>query len=800
MLGLLQDFKFAARMLWKNPGFTIVAMLTLALGIGANAATFSVVHSVLLRPLPYPGSGRLVSISVRSFPKFTQIQEQSHTLESTAAYYSFGLSLATPREAEAVTGAHVSPDFFRVLGVAPAHGRTFLSEEQQEGGANVAILSDGFWHSHFAGDPSIVGKSLPLDGASVTVVAILPSSFRFPFEFPEPDIWLPRVFEHPLLKPEQVHLGAGYLSVIGRLAPGATASKAQAELNTINDRYRRQFGNFADAKNEPLTVTPLEESLVAGLRRSLLVLLAAVGFVLLIGCANITNLLLARATAREKEIGLRKALGASRARLIRQLLSESLLLASLGGALGVALAAGLVPILRTISPGTLPRVTEVRLDGPVLLFSLALCLVTMILFGLLPAIQAAGRQLHDALKEGVRGSSISGGRARLRSVLVVAEMAIALILITGAGLLMESFAHLMRVDLGFSPHGVMTFPLNLPATRYTQPAQHIQFYRQSLERVRALPQVRSAGLVSFLPLSGGYRLSYFCFEGQVCQGLGKDPLLAFWQVSPGYLETMRTPLLRGRLFNDRDIQTGAPVVILNEAAAQHFWPNQIALGKHVAGSRDLTQREVVGVVADAKFSALNAATADQLYVPLEQMPYPTMTLVVRSAARPEPLVAAVRAKIAELDPTLPVSGILSMDNVLATSVAQPRMTMQFVGAFAGFALLLAGVGMYGVMAYTVSMRKQEMGIRISLGANPRDIFNLVIRQGLGLALAGIAVGVLGSLALTRVLAGLLFGVRAVDPLVFAAAALVLTLSTLVACYVPARAATRVDPVIALRLE
>ena len=799
MLGLLQDLKFAARTLRKNLGFASVAVLTLALGIGANTTIFSVVHSVLLKPLPYPASERLVSISASSFPKFTQIHEQSRTLENTAAYYSFGLSLATSREPEAVTGAHVSLEFFRLLGVVPAYGRTFLPEEQQQGGANVAIVSDGFWHSHFAADPSILGKTLPLDGNSVTIVGILPPSFRFPFDFPEADIWMPRIFEHPLLKPEQVHLGAGYLSVIGRLAPGATVAQAQAELNTINDRYGQQFSNFADAKKDPLTVVSLEESLVAGLRVSLLVLLAAVAFVLLIGCANVANLLLARATAREKEIALRKALGASRVRLVRQMLSENLLLAFLGGAFGVGLAAALLPALRSISPGTLPRVADVKLDASVLIFSLILCVVTTVLFGLAPAMQAAGRQLHDALKEGVRGSS-SGGRGRFRGVLVVAEMAIALILIAGAGLLIESFARLMQVNLGFSPNGVMTFPLTLPATRYSQPALQIQFYRQLLERLRAVPEAQSAGLVSFLPLSGGYRLSYFCFEGQVCQGLGKDPLLAFWQVSAGYLEAMRTPLLRGRLFNAQDIDTGAPVVIVNETAAKHFWPNENALGKHVAGSRDLTQREVIGVVADVKFSTLNAATADQLYVPLEQMPYPTMTLVVRSAASPEPLVAAVRGRIAEVDPTLPVSATLSMDSVIATSVAQPRMTMQFVSAFAGFALLLAAIGMYGVMAYTVSMRRQEMGIRMSLGANPRDIFEIVIRQGMGLALTGVVAGILGSLALTRLLASLLFGVRAIDPLVFGGAALILVITALIACYLPARRATRVDPIVVLRFE
>jgi putative ABC transport system permease protein len=518
--------------------------------------------------------------------------------------------------------------------------------------------------------------------------------------------------------------------------------------------------------------------------------------VLLIACANVANLLLARATAREKEMALRKALGASRMRLVRQMLSESLLLAILGGALGVAIAAAMMPWLRSASPGRLPRVAEARIDPAVLLFSLLLCGLSAVLFGLAPAIGAAKRQLHESLKEGVRGCS--GSRGRLRALLVVAEMAAALVLIAGAGLLMESFAHLLRVHLGFSPQGVMTFPLTLPASRYAQPERQTEFYRQLLERVRAVPEVEATGLVSFLPLSGGYRLSYFCFEGQVCRGLGKDPLVAFWQVTPGYFETMRTRLLRGRFFNERDIAGGAPLVMVNETAARHDWPNQDAIGKHLAGSRDLARREVVGVVADVKFSTLNAGSDDQLYVPLEQMPYVTMTLVVRSDASPEPLVNTIRGKIAEIDPTLAVSGILSMDRVIARSAAQPRMTAQFVAAFAACALLLAAIGMYGVMAYSVSTRKQELGIRMSLGANPRDILKL--GQGMRLALAGLILGLLASLALTRLLGSLLFGVPAVEPLVFGGAALVLLTSALLASYLPARRATRVDPVVVLRLE
>jgi putative ABC transport system permease protein len=801
MLNLWQDVKFALRMLRKNPGFTCVAVLTLALGVGANTTIFSVVYAVLLKPLPYPEAGGLVSLTASSFTKFTQIHDQTRTLEATAAYYSFGSSLLTAQEPEAIQGAHVSLDFFRVLGVTPARGRAFLPEEEPTGGANVAILSDGFWRSHFAGDESILGKTLVLDGNSTTVVGILPSGFRFPFEFPEPDVWLPRAFEHPLLKPTQVQMGAGYLSVIGRMRGGEDLAQAQAETDTIDARYRQQFASFADAGKDPSPqVVSLAESLVGGLRASLLVLLAAVGFVLLIACANVANLLLARATVREKEIALRKALGASRGRLVAQLLSESLVLSVLGSALGIGVALTLIPVLRSLKQASLPRLAETRLDVPVLLFSMTICIFTAVLFGLAPALQAAGRQVHDSLKEGVRGSSSGGRRGRLRGTLVAAEMAIALILITGAGLLGESFARLLQVNLGFSPHSVTTFPVILPSTRYAKGEQQAEFYRQALERVRSLPAVESAAFVSFLPLSGGYRLSYFCPEGQVCQGLGKDPLIAFWQVTGGYFETMRAPLLHGRFFDDHDVAGGEPVIIINETAAKHFWPNENAIGKHIAGSRDLIQRQVVGVVADAKFSALKAANADQFYVPSEQMPYSTMTLVVRSAATPAALVAAVRAKIAEVDPTLPISGVLSMDNVIASSVAQPRLIMQLVGAFAAFALLLAAIVMYGVMAYSVSQRKQEIGIRMSLGAGRREILQPIVRQGMTLALAGVIIGVVASLALTRLLTGLLFGVRATDPSIFVAAAAVLVMCAFLACYVPARRATRVDPISVLRSE
>ena len=811
MLNLLQDVTFAIRLLRKNLSFAVVAVLTLALGIGANTTIFSIVRTVLLKPLAYPHAEQLLSINQGderdksktlslSFPKFSQISEQSRTLKSVAAYYSLVVSLETQREPEAVNACRISLDFLGVLGVSPARGRGFLPDEEQVGGPNVAIVSDAFWHSHFAGDEHVLGKTLVLDGNATTIVAVMPASFHFPLAFPEPQIWLPRVFEHRLLRPEQVHLGAGYLSVIARVRDGFKKQQAEAELRAINARYSQQFASFADASDHVLTVESLEESLVSGLRSSLLVLLAAVGFVLLIACANVANLLLARATAREKEIALRKALGASRGRLVRQLLSESVLLSFLGGIFGIGLTVALMPALRSINPGTMPRIEEARIDTQVLLFSLILCVLTAIVFGLAPSLQAATLDLHDALKQGVRGSSAGGRRGRFRAALVIAEMAVALVLMTGAGLMVESFARLMQVNLGFSSKDVMTFPLTLSTARYPHPEQQVQFYRQLLDRVRTAPGVEATGLVSFLPLSGGYRLSYFCAEGQICQGLGKDPLIAFWQASANYLETMRTPLIRGRTFSDRDVAGAAPVVIVNESLATHFWPNQDAVGKHIAGSRDLVQREVVGVVADAKISALNATNADQLYVPLEQMPYSAMTLVVRSEERREPLVATIRGKVAEVDPTLALSGVLSMEDVIANSVAQPRLIAQFVSAFAGFALILAAIGMYGVMAYSVSQRKQEMGIRMSLGAGASEIVRLIVRQGMTLAFAGMVIGAVASLALTRLLSGLLFGVRSTDPAIFAGAAGVLALSAFVACFFPARRATRIDPITILRSE
>jgi len=806
---LLQDLRYALRQLYKSRGFTIVAVLTLGLGIGANTAIFSVVDAVLLQPLPYPDARRLVQVSAAknentglpvSFTKFDQVRAQSQTLESAGAYYPLTVSLVTGRESEALPAARVSLDFFRTLGVTPARGRTFGADEEQLGGRDVAIISDSFWHSHFGGNEGFVGQVLTVDGKDLTVVGILPGNFSFPLQTPEPEIWMPRVDEVATLRPEQIHSGASYLGMVGRLRPGTTLPAARAELKTINARYRAQFGNYVDATNYDLAADSLQESLVGMLRPALLVLLIAVAFVLLIACANVANLLLARATAREREIAVRKALGASNPRIVRQLLSESVLLSFAGGIVGVIVCAALMPTLRALSPGAVPRLNETKVDAGVLLFSLLLCILTGIIFGLAPSLQVARKELHSSLKEGGRGSSEGAGRGRLWAGLVIAEVAVALVLMTGAGLLIESFAHLMRVDPGFTSKNVMTFPLSLPPTRYGQTAQQTEFYRLLLDKVKSVPQVEAAGLTNFLPLSGAVRFVFFCPEGMACQGIGKDPIIALRQVSPSYFDSVRTPLLRGRVFTESDVAGAVPVAIINQTTASRCWPGQDPIGKHLANSRDMVQREIVGVVADVKFNTLNTANSEEMYFPLAQSPFPTTTLMVRSNADPGVLVAAVRQKITELDPYLPISGILSMDDVVATSVAQPRIIMQFAAIFAGFALLLSAVGIYGVMAYAVNQRKQEMGIRVALGAKSSDILRLVVGQGMRLTLTGVGFGIAVSFLLTRLLSSLLFGIKGIDPAVFSAAAAVLIGSALLAGYLPARRATQVDPVVVLRSE
>jgi len=809
MQTLLQDVRYAFRTLLKEPGFTIVAILTLALGIGANTAIFSLIDSVLLNPLPYQNADRLLSIAAGdrqkgttgtpvSFTKFQALQQQTKTLESVGAFFQTTANLTGSGQPQQINMNRANADFFHVLGISPAMGRDFFPAEDQIGGADVAIISNAFWRGHFNADPQVLGKSISLDGKPSVIIGVLPGSFEFPFQQPEPDVWVPRVFDLLGLRPEQLRMGAGFLSLIARLNPGQTLGQAQAEADIINQSYTQAYPGNADAANHSLDFTSLTDNLVGPVRSSLFVLLGAVGFVLLIACTNVASLLLTRATAREKEMSIRQSLGATRGRLTRQLLTEGLVLAVIGGTLGVAIAFVALPLLRTAAGNAVPRLDHVHLNGAVLLFSSLLCVVTGVVFGLVPALQVSGANLHNTLKEG-RGTA-SGRGSRARQAMVIAEVAVALLLVVGAGLLIKSFVSLLRVNPGFDPHGVLTFPVSLPTAKYAAGPQRAEFFRQALERISTLNTVQSAGVVSYMPLTGTSRYVFFCAEGQVCQGIGKDPLISMRQVSPGYFSAMRIPLLRGRVFNDADNPSATPVVIINQSVASEDFPNQDPIGKTIQNSRDRIPLQIVGVVADVKFNSLSAPKFDEMYLPYLQSPWMAMTFVVRSDSAPQPLVSAVREKIQSIDPDLPVDGVQSVDKLVSDSVGQPRLLMGLVAAFAGFAMLLAAVGIYGVMAYSVSQRLREMGIRMALGAAPRDILRLIVGQGMRLVLIGVAIGFVASFWLTNLLASLLFNTRAKDPLIFALVAFTLVCVALAACYIPARRAMRVDPMVALRYE
>ncbi len=811
---LVQDLRQAKRMLAQSPGFAAIVILTLALGIGANTAIFSVIDGVLLQPLPYKDPQQLVSVVTAlqhrdsqesttlpvSFTKFTRVREQSHTLQSIAAYHPIALSLTTRGVPEQIHAARASANFFQVLEVQVARGRTFLPEEDREGSPIAAIITDRFWRDHFSTDPNILGVTVPVDGKTATIVGVLPASFQLPFQQPEPDVWLSHVFEHATLG-FRVRFGATYLTVFGRVKPGESLARAQSELDSINSAYATDNPDFVDAKNCTLGIAPLKDRLVGRVRVSLWALMSAVGSVLLIACANIASMLLARVPAHARNTALRRALGASQLRLTRQFLTESLLLSGLGGILGVVLAMASIRLLRLLPAGTLPRVEEIHVNIAVLTFTLLVCAVTGVVLGLLPSFQGSKEDLHKTLKEGGRNSSSGQAGGRTRDLLVMAEVAMAVVLLAGAGILIKSFLNLISVDPGFNAGGVMTFYLKLPQSRYTEPPRRADAFRRLQESVQAIPGVQAAGLVSALPLSGDDRNVYFCPQSLVCQGVGKDPIIAVAQITPDYFEAMRIPLLRGRTFDAHDVANARPVAIITQSAANRYFRNQDSIGKTLAFSRDLTHPlEIVGVVGDVRIIGLSDASVDQIYLPQLQSPVTLMGLVVRSNSQSASIVDAVRRKLREIDPELSFSTILSMDDMLSKSVARPRLTTEFVSVFAALALLLAALGTYGVLAYSVAQRTREMGVRMALGAGQSEIIKLVVGQGMRLVLVGVAVGFVAALLLTRLIQTLLFGTKAADPVTFSAVAILLVIVGLIACYVPARRAAGVDPVLALRSE
>jgi putative ABC transport system permease protein len=806
---LLQDLRYGVRRLLGAPTFTAVVVLTLALGIGANTAVFSVVNAVLLRPLPYAEPERLVTVNHYypgpteleapvSVPGFADYRDRARVFSGVAVEAPWNPNLTGRGEPERLQGARVSALYFSTLGVPAARGRTLLPEEDEPGRNNVVVLGDGLWRRLYGAAPDAVGSTLLLDGERYEVVGVMPPTFRDVFSRAV-DLWTPLA-----LPPEQLASTARtneWLSLVARVKPGIEVEQAASEMATLAEQLKREYqGSYPP--DWTLKVTSLSERATGKIRPALLVLLGAVGFVLLIGCANVANLLLARAAARLKEVAIRTALGANRWQVVRQLLVESVLLALVGGAAGLLLAYAGVRTLATLNLGNLPGADELRIDGAVMAFTLGLSLVTGVLFGLAPALQTSRTNLRDALNESARGSTADRGGRRVRRALVVAEVALALTLLVGAGLLVKSFARLQGVQPGFDPANLLTLSLSLPQAKYPSDTQQIAFFDQVLPRVAAVPGVQSVGATTTLPFGGGWSTGTFGIEGRPEVADQPNPWGDIRIVSPDFFTALRVPLLEGRTFTERDGPDAPWVVVVDEELARRYWPNEDPIGKRVTrGAPDGEEPEwweVVGVVGHTMHEGLDAEARVQLYFPYRQVGRANMSLVVRTAGDPAAATNAVRQAIYSVDRDQPLAQLRTMDELLAASVGQRRLSVLLLGIFSGVALLLASVGIYGVMSHSVTQRSREIGVRMALGAARGNVLALVLRQGMALALVGVGIGLAGALALTRVIASQLYAVRATDPATFAAVAVLLAAVAAVATLLPALRATRVDPVVALR--
>jgi putative ABC transport system permease protein len=801
MSTLVQDLRYAVRSLRKAPAFTLVAVLTLALGIGANSTIFSVVNGVLLQPLPYAQPDRLVIVwghhttigrEVASQPDFLDWRAQNSVFSGMAALAHTSFDLTGVGEPERLRAALTTADFFPTLGVTPALGRTFTPEEETSAGGHVAILSYGFWQRRFGGQPSVVGRTITLSGLPYTVVGIAPAGFRFERDV---DVWAPLDVDTKRSR------RGDFLTVVGRLEPGVTLDRAQTQMSTIASRLAQQYPETNTSWGVELV--PLKDQLVGTVRPALLIFMGAVGLVLLIACANVANLMLTRAASREREMAIRATLGAAQSRLVRQMLTESVLVALVGGALGLLFAVWGVAALRGAQSSLIPRLGEVGVDGPVLAFTVVLSALTGVLFGLAPALRVGRGELHGALREGARGASGGMGVRQLRGALVLAEVALALVLLVGAGLLIKSFDRLQRVDPGFNPDHVLTASIVLPRARYGEVVRQRAFATQLLDALRSTPGVQSAALASDVPMSGGASYLSFSIAGQPDPAPGVVQDAEVFVASPDYFRALGVPLRQGRLISEQD-DAGAPnVVVINRAMAQRYWAGRDPLGARitVGDPADSTSwRTVVGVIGDVRHNGLSADPYPQMYAPMAQMPQRAMMVVARTTGDPTGLAGALRRSVTSLDANLPVSDVMTMQERVGQSVAQPRVNVALLGLFAGVALILAAVGIYGVVSYSVVQRTRELGIRMALGARPGDVLRLVIRQAMAPALAGVAFGLVGAWGGTRLMASLLFGVSASDPVVFAAVALFLAGVALLASYIPARRATRVDPLVALQYE
>jgi predicted permease len=809
MQSFFQDLRYGLRILTKQPGFSLLAVLTIGLGIGANTAIFSVVNGVLLKPLPYQAPEQLVRLFERSeqqpkFPmspgNFQDYRDRNTSLAGLALYTRRDLELSDQAHPERWVSMQITAGYFDLLGIKPMLGREFTRQDELPDNTQIVILSHGLWRRRFNSDPKIVGQSLTLLGRPFTVVGVLPpgvqhvgGDYRSTSHGENVDAWWPVE-----LKPQSVRF-AHYLNAIGRLKPGVTAEQAGADLNTLAGQLAVQFPNSNQGWS--IAVRPLHEEIVGRSRTMLWVLLGVVVFVLLIACVNIANLLLARATAREREIALRAALGAKPGRIIRQMLTESMLLALVGGVLGVLLAQWAIETLRVLGPEQLPRLQAVSINGRLLLFTFGLTLITGLLFGLAPALQARGIQLNELIKEG--GKSGGGARQRrLRDALVVAEVALALVLLVGAGLLMRSFLKLQHANPGFNPDRVLTAALSLPRARYNDADKAIAFHDRLLEKISALPGVQSTGFTSDLPWTGYDENAGFTVEGKTFPP-NDGPTGRYHFASADYFRTIGTPLIAGRFFNSTDRKDGPRVILINQSFADRYWPGESAVGKRITFSSRPAEKDwrtVVGVVGDVKDSPISTNAAPAFYMPMSQGFDPQMILTIRSNADPLALVETVRNEIRAIDPQLPLADVRMLDSIASTAVGGQRFTLWLVGLFALTAVVLASIGVYSVLSFLVAQRTHEIGVRMALGAGLRSVLFLTLRQGMKPVLLGVALGVAACFGLTRLMKGLLFEISATDPLTFTVIAISLIAVALVACYLPARRATNVDPMVALRYE
>ena len=813
---MLQEIRYALRLLIKNPLFTLVGILTLALGIGATTAVFTLVNALLIKPLPYEDPARLVLLFEHfkdqhldtipvSPPEFLEYKSQLRSFDKLAAFDTATFNLSEGELPERVFGAKVSADLFPLLGIQPIRGRTFRADENAVGRDDVVVISERLWRRKFDRDPRVLGSKLTADGRAFTVVGIMPSSFEFPLplfnitgaQFGErADIWQPLGFTDQEMK----RRGSRSYGVIGRLAPGISPQQAQAELETVVSGMRARFkDNYPQTDSFGATIYPLKEQVIGGMKPLLLILLGAVALVLLIACANLATMLLARATAREREMAIRVAVGASRVRLLRMALTESVILAIFGAGIGVLFAIWAIDLVKSISTQTIPRLGEVQIDGTVLLVTLAIAIGTGFIFGLAPGLASGKADLTESLKEGGRGSTSGRRHNRLRNALVIAEVALALVLLTGAGLLLKSFVRLQNVNPGFNPRNVLIAEISLPALRYPDKAAQTNFFAELDRRVASLPGVSHAGLTIILPMSGINSDSSFMIDGRPVDDAHPGPDEEIRLVSPDYFRTLEMPLLKGRFFNSADKFDAPPVVIINRALAQRYWPKEEALGKRM----QLPTREgpvwanIVGIVGDLHHRGLDQPVKPEFYVPLLQAPYPSVILAVRSSQDATSLTSALRSTVQSIDPTLPIAHVRTLEQVIADSVAPRQLSVVLLSVFAAVALILASVGIYGVMSFLVMQRTHEIGVRMALGAQRSDVLRLVILHAGALIGAGTILGLIVALLSTSVLRSVLYEVSTLDAPTFLFVTLALAFVALIASYIPARRATRADPMLAL---